>query len=87
MGFLGLPLEAWDRPNIGTDLRTLLQRGNEPGPYVLDGHSFGGLCVLTFAARYLEDMPARVLLDSTAPASKPEPDLARPTRANSDDTI
>jgi pimeloyl-ACP methyl ester carboxylesterase len=37
---------------IATDLRTLLQRGNVPGPYVLAGHSFGGLYVLAFAARY-----------------------------------
>ena len=31
---------------IATDLHELLQRGHVPGPYVLAGHSFGGLYVL-----------------------------------------
>ncbi len=41
-----------DATQIATDLHTLLQRAHVPGPYVLAGHSFGGLYVLTFAARY-----------------------------------
>ena len=32
-----------DGTQIATDLHTLLQRGHLPGPYVLAGHSFGGL--------------------------------------------
>ncbi|WP_219815417.1 alpha/beta fold hydrolase [Arthrobacter sp. B0490] len=39
-----------DGARIAADLHTLLQRGDEPGPYVLAGHSFGGLYALTFAA-------------------------------------
>ena len=39
---------------IATDLHTLLQRAQVPGPYVLAGHSFGGLYVQTYAARYPE---------------------------------
>ncbi len=42
---------AQDATQIATDLHTLLQRATVPGPYVLAGHSFGGLYVLTFAAR------------------------------------
>ena len=38
---------AQDGAQIATDLHTLLQRGHVPGPYVLAGHSFGGLYVLT----------------------------------------
>ena len=38
-----------------------------PGPYVLVGHSFGGLYVLSFAARYPQQVAGMVLLDSTAP--------------------
>jgi hypothetical protein len=34
---------AQDAAQIVTDLHTLLQRGHVPGPYVLAGHSFGGL--------------------------------------------
>ncbi|MEU4605414.1 alpha/beta fold hydrolase [Kribbella sp. NPDC023972] len=52
--------EPADAPQDGaqtaTDLHTLLQRGNVPGPYVLAGHSFGGLYVQTFAARYPDEV-------------------------------
>jgi pimeloyl-ACP methyl ester carboxylesterase len=58
-----------DGAQIVTDLHTLLQRGHVPGPYVLAGHSFGGLYVLTFAARYPDEVAGMVLVDSTAPAS------------------
>ena len=60
-----------DAAQIATDLHTVLQRGHVPGPYVLAGHSFGGLYVLTFAARYPDEVAGMVLVDSTAPASKP----------------
>ena len=58
-----------DATQIATDLHMLLERGHVPGPYVLTGHSFGGLYVLTFAALYPDDVTGLVLLDSTAPAS------------------
>jgi pimeloyl-ACP methyl ester carboxylesterase len=56
-----------DATQIATDLHTLLHNGHVPGPYVLAGHSFGGLYVLTFAARYPDEVAGMVLLDSTAP--------------------
>jgi pimeloyl-ACP methyl ester carboxylesterase len=58
---------------IATDLHTLLHRGHIPGPYVLAGHSFGGLYTLTFAARYPDEVAGMVLVDSTAPASAAKP--------------
>jgi pimeloyl-ACP methyl ester carboxylesterase len=58
-----------DAAQIATDLHTLLERGDVPGPYVLAGHSFGGLYALTFAARHPDDMAGMVLVDSTVPAS------------------
>jgi pimeloyl-ACP methyl ester carboxylesterase len=64
---------AQDGAQIATDLHTLLQRGHVPGPYVLAGHSFGGLYVLTFAARYPDEVAGMVLVDSTAPASAASP--------------
>lgn len=69
---------AQDGTQIATDLHTLLQRGHVPGPYVLAGHSFGGLYVLTFAARYPSEVAGMVLVDSTAPASTPKPTAASP---------
>jgi pimeloyl-ACP methyl ester carboxylesterase len=59
-----------DAAQISSDLHTLLDRGNIPGPYLLAGHSFGGLYVLTFAALYPDDVSGLVLIDSTAPASE-----------------
>jgi alpha-beta hydrolase superfamily lysophospholipase len=54
---------------IATDLHTLLHRAHVPGPYVLAGHSFGGLYVMSYAAQYPEDVAGMVLVDSTAPRS------------------
>jgi pimeloyl-ACP methyl ester carboxylesterase len=59
-----------DATQIATDLHTLLDRGEVPGPYVLAGHSFGGLYVLTFAAAYPDEVAGMVLVDSTAPAPR-----------------
>jgi pimeloyl-ACP methyl ester carboxylesterase len=66
-----------DGAQIAADLHTLLDRANVPGPYVLAGHSFGGLYVQSFAAQFPNDVAGLVLLDSTAP--KPGPALPRST--------
>jgi pimeloyl-ACP methyl ester carboxylesterase len=68
-----------DGAQIAADLHTLLERAHLPGPYVLAGHSFGGLYVQTFAANYPDQVAGLVLLDSTAP--KPGPAL--PTNTGS----
>ena len=60
-----------DATDISSDLHTLLERGNVPGPYVFAGHSFGGLYVLTYAAMYPEDVAGLVVIDTTAPRDKP----------------
>jgi pimeloyl-ACP methyl ester carboxylesterase len=77
--------ESADGPQDGAqtaaDLQTLLERAHIPGPYVLAGHSFGGLYILTFAAHYPDQVAGMVLLDSTAPASAPGP----PTKTGSYD--
>src|SRR5919204_1768735 len=74
---------AQDAAQIATDLHTLLQRGHVPGPYVLAGHSFGGLYVLTFAARYPDEVAGMVLVDSTAPAWAANPGTASPGHGGS----
>ena len=78
---------AQDGAQIATDLHTLLQRGHVPGPYVLAGHSFGGLYVLTFAARYPDEVAGMVLVDSTAPASAAKPGAASPGDGGSYDVM
>ena len=52
---------------IAADLHTLLDRAGESGPYVLVGHSAGGTYVMTFAARYPDEVAGMVLLDSMSP--------------------
>ena len=62
-----------DGAQIATDLHTLLERGNVPGPYVLAGHSFGGLYVQSFAAQYPDDVAGLVLVDATGRKSEATP--------------
>ena len=55
-----------DGARVATDLHTLLHRAGVGGPYVLAGHSFGGLYVRIFAAHYPSEVAGLVLIDSTA---------------------
>jgi pimeloyl-ACP methyl ester carboxylesterase len=50
---------------IAEELNTLLVNAQEPGPYVLVGHSYGGLIARMFAARYPESVVGMLLVDST----------------------
>jgi pimeloyl-ACP methyl ester carboxylesterase len=70
-----------DATRVATDLHTLLQAAHVPGPYVLAGHSFGGLYVLAYAAHYPADVAGVVLIDSAAPTS-PTPRTATPARGS-----
>jgi pimeloyl-ACP methyl ester carboxylesterase len=47
------------------ELHLLLTRAHVPGPYLLVGHSFGGLLVRLFAATYPHDVAGMVLIDSS----------------------
>ncbi|WP_421733882.1 alpha/beta hydrolase [Cellulomonas sp.] len=68
------PVEtAQDATQIAVDLHELLQEANVPGPYVLAGHSFGGLYALTYAARYPDQIAGLVIVDTTAPRDRPLP--------------
>jgi pimeloyl-ACP methyl ester carboxylesterase len=89
------PGRGWSEPSrnpqdadqIATDLHTLLERGGVPGPYVLAGHSFGGLYVLTHASRYPDDVAGLVLVDSTNPATEADPAKAKAYGGGSYDAV
>lgn len=71
------PGRGWSDPvatpqhatRVAADLHTLLAAAHVPGPYVLAGHSFGGLYVLAYAAHYPADVAGMVLIDSAVPTS------------------
>jgi pimeloyl-ACP methyl ester carboxylesterase len=53
---------------IAEELHTLLERAAIPPPYVLVGHSFGGLTMPVFAKRFPREVACTVLLDPVAPS-------------------
>ncbi len=77
-----VPAVAYDRAGLGwsdagpkprdaeqgaKELRRGLEHVGIGGPYVLAGHSYGGLPLRAFAAQYPEDVVGMVLVDSSHP--------------------
>lgn len=56
-----------DAAQFAKELHTLLQNANIPGPYVMVGHSLGGLAVRVFAYEYASEVAGVVLIDSMSP--------------------
>lgn len=56
-----------DALHIASELRTLLRNADETPPYVLVGHSFGGLLIRVYTDQYPEDVVGLLLLDSSHP--------------------
>lgn len=56
--------------NIAADLRRLLQAAHVTPPFVLVGHSYGGVLVRQFLADYREEVAAMVKVDSTLEVTK-----------------
>jgi pimeloyl-ACP methyl ester carboxylesterase len=64
------------------ELHTLLQNARIPGPYVLVGHSLGGLPVRVFAHEYTADVAGVVLIESMNPRqAKPSATTTLPAAA------
>jgi pimeloyl-ACP methyl ester carboxylesterase len=49
------------------DLNALLQAAGEPGPYLLVGHSYGGLITRLYASEYASSVAGLVFVDAFAP--------------------
>jgi len=56
-----------DAAQLSKELHTLLQEADIPGPYVMVGHSLGGLVVRVFVADYSSEVAGVVLIDSMNP--------------------
>ena len=59
--------EPRDALHIASELRSLLRTAGETPPYMLVGHSFGGLLVRVYTDQYPEDVVGFLLLDSSHP--------------------
>jgi len=56
-----------DAKQVTGELHALLEGAGIDGPYVLVGHSFGGLYTQTYAARYPEEVAGIALIESSDP--------------------
>ncbi len=54
--------------DVVTELHGLLEKAQVPGPFVLVGHSLGGLFNFLYARTYPEQVRGLVMVDATAPA-------------------
>ena len=63
--------EPQDGMAIARDLHALLAASGNPGPYILGGHSAGGVYVRFFAAAYPDEVAGVVLLDAMSPHATP----------------
>ncbi|MBL1222872.1 alpha/beta hydrolase [Chryseobacterium sp. L7] len=53
---------------IAEELHALLEKSNAPKPYILVGHSFGGMLTRFFVKKYPQDVAGVILVDSQYPA-------------------
>jgi pimeloyl-ACP methyl ester carboxylesterase len=65
MGWSEMGPDPRDARQITGELHTLLSKAGIEGPYVLVGHSFGGMYMQTYAARYPEEVAGVALVDSS----------------------
>jgi pimeloyl-ACP methyl ester carboxylesterase len=66
MGWSEMGPDPRDAKQITGELHTLLSKAGIEGPYVLVGHSFGGMYMQTYAARYPDEVAGVALVDSSA---------------------
>jgi len=67
MGWSEMGPEPRDAKQISSELHALLTKAGIEGPYVLVGHSFGGLYTQTYAAQYPDEVAGVSLVESSHP--------------------
>jgi pimeloyl-ACP methyl ester carboxylesterase len=89
LGWSSPPLTARTPGNIAVELREMLERAGFKPPFILVGHSFGGLVMRRYASLFPEDVAGVVLVDPMRPEEWPPLDptkqstLDRGTRLSS----
>lgn len=77
MGWSDPAPEGWTYPDRVRDLHALLETADVEGPYVLVGHSMGGLLAREYARTYPEQVAGLLLVDSTTERNFDEIEAAR----------
>jgi pimeloyl-ACP methyl ester carboxylesterase len=67
LGWSEMGPEPRDARKVSSELHTLLKGAEVSGPYVLVGHSYGGLYARMYAARYSGEVAGVALVDSSHP--------------------
>jgi pimeloyl-ACP methyl ester carboxylesterase len=67
LGWSDAAPEIHDAQQSARDLHTALQQASISGPYVLAGHSYGGLVMRAFADLYPDEVVGMVLVDASHP--------------------
>ena len=73
-GWSGGTPGAQDGGELSSDVHALLRAAHVQGPYVLAGHSTGGVYALLYAAHYPRDVAGLALIDSATPYQFELPD-------------
>ena len=75
-GWSGAGPARQDGYQLASDLHELLRVARVPGPYVLAGHSVGGVYALVYAKQYPRDVAGVGLIDSATPYQFDLPDYS-----------
>jgi pimeloyl-ACP methyl ester carboxylesterase len=67
LGWSDLGPEPRDATQNAEQLHRLLEQAGIPGPYMLVGHSLGGLYMRVFAAHYADEVAGMALIEGTHP--------------------
>lgn len=76
-GFSGPAAGGQDGHQLALDVHVLLRTAGVPGPYVVAGHSVGGVYALVYAEMYPREVAGVALIDSASPDQFELPDYPR----------
>lgn len=71
-----------DAAHVARELHTLLQNAHVPGPFVMVGHSLGGLGVRVFVHEYASEIAGVVMIESMNPRQLPQSPTDVQSRSN-----